>query len=103
MGLLTLQDIFCAGYPEYARTHALPAHVRTAARAIMQCRTAALGGHIQPVPTATCRASGTTRAAIGPAPNVRFSRPSAGSSASRRACWRAIITTPSSPCRMRRC
>jgi len=50
MGLLTLQEIFCRGYPEYARAHALPAHVRKAARAIMQCRTAALGGHIQACP-----------------------------------------------------
>jgi hypothetical protein len=50
MGLLTLQDIFCASYPEYERTHALPAHVRRAARALMQCRTAALGGHIQACP-----------------------------------------------------
>ncbi len=50
MGLLTLQDIFCVSYPEYERTHALPAHVRRAARAIMQCRTAALGGHIQACP-----------------------------------------------------
>jgi putative transposase/transposase-like zinc-binding protein len=50
MGLLTLQDIFCARYPEYERTQALPAHVRRAARAIMQCRTAALGGHVQACP-----------------------------------------------------
>jgi hypothetical protein len=50
MGLLTLQDIFCASYPEYERTHALPAHVRRAARALMQCRTAALGGHVQACP-----------------------------------------------------
>jgi hypothetical protein len=50
MGLLTLQDIFCASYAEYERTHALPAHVRRAARAIMQCRTAALGGHVQACP-----------------------------------------------------
>jgi len=50
MGLVTLQDIFCASYPEYERTHPLPAHVRRAARAIMQCRTAALGGHIQACP-----------------------------------------------------
>jgi Putative transposase/Transposase zinc-binding domain len=47
MGLLTLQDIFCLGYPEYERTHPLPTHIRKAACAIMQCRTAALGGHIQ--------------------------------------------------------
>jgi hypothetical protein len=50
MGLLTLQDIFCASYPAYERTHALPSHVRRAGRAIMQCRTAALGGHIQACP-----------------------------------------------------
>jgi len=50
MGLVILQDIFCASYPEYERTHALPAHVRRAARAIMQCRTAALGGHVQACP-----------------------------------------------------
>jgi len=50
MGLVTLQDIFCASYPEYERTHALPAHVRRAARALMQCRTAALGGHVQACP-----------------------------------------------------
>ena len=50
MGLLTLQDIFCTSYPEYERTHALPAHVRRAALAIMQCRTAALGGHVQACP-----------------------------------------------------
>src|SRR2546430_2073217 len=50
MGLITLQDIFCEGYPDDERTHALPAHVRKAARAIMQCRTAALGGHVQACP-----------------------------------------------------
>jgi len=50
MGLLTLQDIFCTCYPAYERAHALPAHVRRAARAIMQCRTAALGGHVQACP-----------------------------------------------------
>src|SRR5438105_10158305 len=50
MGLLTLQDIFCTSSPDYEPTHALPAHVRRAARAIMQCRTAALGGHVQACP-----------------------------------------------------
>src|SRR5262245_28380896 len=50
MGLLTLQDIFCASYPDYERTHALPDHVRRAARAIMPCRTAVLGGHVQACP-----------------------------------------------------
>ena len=50
MSLVTLQDIFQLGYPEYACTHLLPAHVRKAARAIMHCRTAVLGGHVQACP-----------------------------------------------------
>ena len=37
-------------FPPMSRRHALPAHVRRAARAIMQCRTAALGGHVQACP-----------------------------------------------------
>ncbi len=50
MALLTLQTIFQDAFPAYEQTHPLPAHVRKAARAIMQCRTAALGGHIQACP-----------------------------------------------------
>jgi hypothetical protein len=50
MGLLTLQAIFCHHYPAYERTHPLPTHVRKAAHAIMRCRTAALGGHVQSCP-----------------------------------------------------
>lgn len=50
MGLCTLQAIFCQHYPAYEQTHPLPTHVRKAARAIMQCRTAALGGHVQACP-----------------------------------------------------
>ena len=50
MGLVTLQTIFQDAYPAYEQTHPLPAHVRRAARAIMQCRTAALGGHVQACP-----------------------------------------------------
>jgi hypothetical protein len=50
MGLLTLQEIFRQSYPDYDRTHRIPAHQRKAARAIMQCRTAALGGHVQSCP-----------------------------------------------------
>jgi hypothetical protein len=50
MGLVTLQQIFQDAFPAYAQTHPLPLHVRRAARAIMQCRTAALGGHIQACP-----------------------------------------------------
>jgi hypothetical protein len=47
---LTLQDIFQHGYAAYDQAHPLPAHQRKAARAILQCRTAALGGHVQACP-----------------------------------------------------
>jgi hypothetical protein len=50
MGTVTLQTIFHDAYPRYEQTHPLPPHVRRAARAIMQCRTAALGGHVQECP-----------------------------------------------------
>jgi len=50
MALVTLQTIFQDAFPAYEQTHPLPAHIRKAARAIMQCRTAALGGHIQACP-----------------------------------------------------
>ena len=50
MGTITLQTIFQDAYPPYEQPHLLPTHVRRAARAIMQCRTAALGGHVQACP-----------------------------------------------------
>jgi Putative transposase/Transposase zinc-binding domain len=50
MALVTLQTIFQEAFPAYAQSHPLPAHVRRAAYAIMQCRTAALGGHVQACP-----------------------------------------------------
>jgi Putative transposase/Transposase zinc-binding domain len=50
MALVTLQMIFHDAFPAYAQNHPLPAHVRTAARALRQCRTAVLGGHIQACP-----------------------------------------------------
>jgi len=50
MALVTLQTIFQDAFPAYEQRHALPAHVRRAARAVMQCRTAALGGHVQACP-----------------------------------------------------
>ena len=46
MALVTLQTILQEAFPAYEQTHALPAHVRKAAHALMQCRTAALGGHM---------------------------------------------------------
>ena len=50
MALVTLQTIFQDAFPAYEALHPLPTHVRRAARAIMQCRTAALGGHVQACP-----------------------------------------------------
>ena len=50
MALVTLQTIFQDAFPAYAQAHPLPAYVRRAARAVMQCRTAALGGHVQACP-----------------------------------------------------
>src|SRR5215510_5775273 len=50
MALVTLQTIFQDAFPAYEQSHALPAHVRRAAYAIMQCRTATLGGHVQACP-----------------------------------------------------
>jgi hypothetical protein len=50
MGTVTLQTLFQDAFPAYEQTHPLPAHVRRAARAIIHCRTAALGGHVQECP-----------------------------------------------------
>ena len=50
MALVTLQTIFQDAFPAYEQRHALPAHVRRAAHALIRCRTAALGGHIQACP-----------------------------------------------------
>src|SRR5574341_1842637 len=47
---LTIQKILQAAYPDYERTHPLPAYVRKAVQAMMECRTAALGGHLQACP-----------------------------------------------------
>jgi Putative transposase/Transposase zinc-binding domain len=50
MALVTLHTIFHDAFPADEQRHAWPAHVRRAAHAIMQCRTAALGGHGQACP-----------------------------------------------------
>jgi hypothetical protein len=47
---VSLQEIFREGFAEFSRTHILPLHVHRAARAIIECRTAALGGHVQRCP-----------------------------------------------------
>jgi hypothetical protein len=38
MALVTLQTIFQDAFPAYEQSHALPAHMRRAAHAIMQCK-----------------------------------------------------------------
>lgn len=46
----TIQGIMKAGYKAYEMEHKLPLHVRKAALALMKCRTAELGGHMQICP-----------------------------------------------------
>jgi hypothetical protein len=47
---VTLQRLLQLGYATYERRHALPAQVRRAVGAMLACRTARLGGHIQACP-----------------------------------------------------
>jgi hypothetical protein len=47
---LTLQTILHMGYAAYERQHPLPGDVRRAVWAILACRTAVLGGHVQAGP-----------------------------------------------------
>ena len=42
----TLQALFQRDFAAYARARRLPLHLHQAARAIMRCRTSALGGHV---------------------------------------------------------
>jgi len=47
---ITLQQILQMGYTAYACKHRLPDYVRRAVWAILVCRTAVLGGHVQVCP-----------------------------------------------------
>jgi len=47
---LTLQTILELGYAAYEQSHAVPDHVRRAVWALLACRTALLGGHVQACP-----------------------------------------------------
>ena len=42
----TVQSIFATHFDAYSRDHPLPLHKHKAARAIVDCRTAAMGGHV---------------------------------------------------------
>lgn len=46
----SVQEIFALGFERYARTHRLSIRAHKAARAILACRTAALGAHVQRCP-----------------------------------------------------
>jgi endogenous inhibitor of DNA gyrase (YacG/DUF329 family) len=47
---ITLQQILRMGEKAYACTHRLPDYVRRAVWALLVCRTAVLGGHVQACP-----------------------------------------------------
>src|SRR5262245_61399845 len=49
-GKLTLQTILPLGYETSGRMHAWPDDVRRAVWALLACRTARLGGHVQACP-----------------------------------------------------
>jgi Transposase zinc-binding domain len=54
MAGLTIQQILQRGYAALERSHPLPAYVRRAAWALLVCRTAVLGGHVQRCPEGHC-------------------------------------------------
>jgi len=50
MALVTVQQILQVGYAACERSHRLPEYVRAAVTAMLACRTALLGGHVQSCP-----------------------------------------------------
>lgn len=48
--MATIQAIIKKAYSTFQQSHRLPTHVRQAAEALMKCRTAELGGHVQSCP-----------------------------------------------------
>jgi hypothetical protein len=50
MAQATIQQILQHGYAVFEERHPLPAYVQKAVRALLACRTARLGGHIQACP-----------------------------------------------------
>jgi hypothetical protein len=50
MAWVTMQEILQEGYAAFERSHLLPSYVRKAVWALLACRTAMLGGHIQACP-----------------------------------------------------
>jgi Putative transposase/Transposase zinc-binding domain len=54
MAQVTVQQILQQGYTAFERSHQLPGYVRKAVWALMACRTAVLGGHVQRCPEGHC-------------------------------------------------
>jgi len=50
MARVTVQQILQQGYAAFERSHTLPGYVRKAVWALVACRTAVLGGHVQRCP-----------------------------------------------------
>ncbi|MBM3223200.1 MAG: hypothetical protein FJZ47_05260 [Candidatus Tectomicrobia bacterium] len=98
MALVTLQTIFHDALPAYAQSHPLPAHVRRAARAIMPCRTAALGGHIQACPDGPIERIWSNACRQRSCPQWSYLRPSAGAPSNGPGSWPATMIMSSSPC-----
>lgn len=48
--MATIQEIIKKNYSAFEKRYRLQEHVRKAAKALMQCRTSALGGHVQACP-----------------------------------------------------
>ena len=78
--MVTLADIFAqhgSAYQQQFAAQMLPTHRQTM-QAILQCRTAALGGQVTPVIPVTISNTVTIPAAIAIAPNVKATRHSNG-------------------------
>jgi Putative transposase/Transposase zinc-binding domain len=54
MARVTIQQILQEGYAAFERSHPLPGYVRKAVWALLACRTAVLGGHVQRCPEGHC-------------------------------------------------
>jgi hypothetical protein len=90
---LTIQQILHQGYAAFERGHPLPACVRQAAWALLVCRTAVLGGHIEAFRRGMANASGTIRVATGCVRNVPGCRLNARWRSRGRGCRHGTITT----------
>ena len=77
----TVQSILRDHFPSFRAARRLPPYILKAAHALMRCRTAVYGGHVQRSRRVTWRVCGAIPANIGPVRSARPCRRSAGSSA----------------------